>query len=416
MLRSAVLIAASAALTAITLVAIAGPLTPPAGPPVPTFKTLDEVEPRIPISGPTTITQPGSYYLTNDINITTSQSAITIQTDAVTLDLNGHTINGNNIGTNAITGISTGPRPIVIRNGRVSAFTGAGLNLSGTIYIEGVHASNCFEGFRLTGAINIVASHANTNLVDGFVLAATSGVAVLERCIADTNGGNGFFAATGATFRDCVANNNGLSGFRTQGAGVLHGCLAARNGIGFNLGEGSTANGCAADENNTNGFNTQQSASLAECVATRNGNSGFTTSAGTILNNCIARLNGGVGFVVGSGGLATNCAATANGADGFFLQSDARVTASIADGNGIAPGVTNGAGFRGTSDTVIDSVTATDNDIGIIGGFGGLVIRSTAAGNGTAFDFTNADHGPIVNLVVSSGPITSTSPLANIEY
>ncbi len=41
-----------------------GPLAPP-GAPAPTFKTLQQVEPRTPISAlPFTISQPGSYYLT----------------------------------------------------------------------------------------------------------------------------------------------------------------------------------------------------------------------------------------------------------------------------------------------------------------------------------------------------------------
>src|SRR5262245_40285062 len=40
-----------------------GPLAPP-GPPAPLFKTLEQVEPRRPISSvPFTINQPGSYYV-----------------------------------------------------------------------------------------------------------------------------------------------------------------------------------------------------------------------------------------------------------------------------------------------------------------------------------------------------------------
>jgi hypothetical protein len=44
-----------------------GNLTPP-GAPAPLFKTLDQVEPRTPISAfGTTLTAPGSYYLTANL-------------------------------------------------------------------------------------------------------------------------------------------------------------------------------------------------------------------------------------------------------------------------------------------------------------------------------------------------------------
>ena len=44
-----------------------GPLAPP-GAPGPLFKTLQQVEPRIPISAlPATLSQAGSYYLTTNL-------------------------------------------------------------------------------------------------------------------------------------------------------------------------------------------------------------------------------------------------------------------------------------------------------------------------------------------------------------
>ncbi|MHC4975610.1 MAG: hypothetical protein ACYTF7_03275 [Planctomycetota bacterium] len=77
-----------------------GQLTPPAGPVADSFKSLDEVEPRIPLSQETTpgdatrefiITEPGSYYLTQDTMLSASFMLISATGD-VTIDLNGYTV------------------------------------------------------------------------------------------------------------------------------------------------------------------------------------------------------------------------------------------------------------------------------------------------------------------------------------
>src|SRR5580704_7915636 len=65
-----------------------GSLTPP-GAPAPSMKSLDQIQPRTPISSPVAITQPGSYYLTTNI---VGAFSLTILTSDVTLDLNGFTI------------------------------------------------------------------------------------------------------------------------------------------------------------------------------------------------------------------------------------------------------------------------------------------------------------------------------------
>src|SRR5262245_8811913 len=68
-----------------------GALTPP-GAPGPTMKSLDQIEARTPISSaPFIITQPGSYYLTTNVTVS-SGDAITINANNVSLDLNGFTI------------------------------------------------------------------------------------------------------------------------------------------------------------------------------------------------------------------------------------------------------------------------------------------------------------------------------------
>jgi hypothetical protein len=102
-----------------------GPLMPP-GPPAPTMKTLEQVEPRKPITAPATISQPGSYYLTT--NATVSGNGITITSSNIALDLGGFTLTGDggmidygiliNPSTNAVNNVS-------VRNGKFVNFAGA---------------------------------------------------------------------------------------------------------------------------------------------------------------------------------------------------------------------------------------------------------------------------------------------------
>jgi hypothetical protein len=71
-----------------------GSLTPP-GAPAPTMRTLEQVEPRTPISAAGyIIDRPGSYYLTTNLFGAGGLGAIRIMTNDVSLDLNGFSIIG----------------------------------------------------------------------------------------------------------------------------------------------------------------------------------------------------------------------------------------------------------------------------------------------------------------------------------
>jgi Right handed beta helix region len=101
-----------------------GALTPPS-PPAPTMKSLDQIEPRTPISSaPFYITQPGSYYLTTNITVTNDDDCIVITADNVTVDFNGFTISdavGADAQGNGVI-IADGMKNITVRNGTIQGF------------------------------------------------------------------------------------------------------------------------------------------------------------------------------------------------------------------------------------------------------------------------------------------------------
>lgn len=127
---STLLAGASLAVLALATAPLAraqGSLTPPAGPPAPTMKSLDQIEARTPLGTPgathaTTITiaQPGSYYLVGPLS-PVAGDGIVITADGVTLDLNGFTISSPGIeGGASGAGVRiNSTRDVTVRNGHI---------------------------------------------------------------------------------------------------------------------------------------------------------------------------------------------------------------------------------------------------------------------------------------------------------
>ena len=193
-----------------------GSLTPPAGAPAPTMRTLMQAEPRIPIDTvPFTITQPGSYYLTT--NLVTASSGITISTNGVTLDLMGFTVSKegqpSGFGLSVVGSVSAPCRAVVVRNGSVRNFQ-TGVRL--------VNAQNCrFEG---------LASYDNSStgvLLDGDVSSTCVGN-VLEGCAVFDNGSYGIRLSAhqgscdGNSIVRCTVTGNGARSEAGQHSGGIY--------------------------------------------------------------------------------------------------------------------------------------------------------------------------------------------------
>jgi hypothetical protein len=167
-----------------------GSLTPPAGPPAPTMKTLEQIEPRRPISSlPFTILEPGSYYLTGSLTGSVNSTGIMIRSGDVAIDLNGFTLAGV---ANSLAGIR-GAVPVtnvVIHNGIIRGWGQGGVELSSS-------RSCRFERIQANqNQIVAIWSGSNTIVLD---------------CVLQQNTGGGLQIQGGGTVRNCVANDNGGS-------------------------------------------------------------------------------------------------------------------------------------------------------------------------------------------------------------
>lgn len=391
----------------------AGPLNPPAGPVAPSYKTLAEIEPRIAVNATNTpgdatsvfkITAAGSYYLADNITVgQAGKSTILIAHSDVTLDLNGFNVNGTvSAGSPSAHGIATDTNAdhVTVRNGTVSRFGGAGVNLR--------YGSAGGRGF----VVENITSESNT----GAGVYATQGR--VSRCTATSNGGAGIYVG-GGVIEACVSNSNGGAGIG-GGAGVsVHHSHADNNtGGGINLTEGT----------------------VGSCVARDNGGPGFAGS-GTFTGNQ-ASGNAGVGF--DGHGTFTGNQSSSNQGGGFDIDYPSivrdntctfespygiRITGNhcLIEQNTLAycdKGIT--VTISATSNRIdgnhVSNNAATPGLVGIeVLGLNNLIIRNTAHGNSAGNYAIGAGNSvaPRVAVVASdgwSGITNANHPWANLGY
>lgn len=367
----------AAALLGSAALLTAGPLNPPAGPVAPSYRTLTEVEPRIPISAATTpgdatstfrISQPGSYYLTGNMTGESGKAGIRVVASDVTIDLNGFTLAGVAGSLHGITFSSATVRNTTIRNGTVVGWGGSGINFNGTInpagLIEGITARN--------------------NTLDG--INAGEGGRVVN-CAASNNGGAGFDVLNEASFDHCVATLNGTVGFSSTFGGSFSSCLARQNATdGFGLSGGYAV--------------------VSACTSSLNGGAGFSGSRGTF-HACDSSFNSGVGYSFSSGVVVEECTANVNGAGGFSVISSAALR------NNNVSGGTTGILASGT-DNRIEGNTVVGSSTGIsVTGTGNIIVRNSVTG-GTRYSIAAGNSaGPIVT---AAGMAANTNPGANYDY
>ncbi|CAN5859136.1 hypothetical protein BH11PLA1_BH11PLA1_18080 [soil metagenome] len=372
-----------AGVAALSRLSQAGPLAPPAGPVTSTSRPLGEIEPRTPIGPATTpgdatslyrITQPGSYYLTGNIQGVAGKHGILIAASDVTLDLNGFTLRGVGGASQGFSGIAGDPAfaRTVLRNGTIVNWDFYAVALS--------HSSSHYE--NLCAADNVaggIATSDNGSCIDcrsinnptGFSFSAGTSA---HRCHASGSAFAGFNVFTGCVLTDCTAHASG-TGFRTLAAGVVfRGCAAANNlGSGFEAGSNASLHMCSATSNTIHGITASSDSHIAECMSCRNGQHGISAFAGNHLHGNTCTSNG----LTGSG-YGINVTGTHNRLDGNHCTSNTQ---------GIV-------------------IAAAPN----------LLVRNSVGGNsGNGYNITsNNGFGP--NIFSSAGITSSGNPHANYEF
>ncbi len=357
-----------------------GSLTP-TGAPAPTMKTLDQVEPRIPISSlPYEITAPGSYYVTANLTGVSGQSGITINADNVTLDLNGFTLTGG-IGTGS--GIISTKQRIRIRNGNICNWAGHGIWLATSNFA-------CIEHVIIY-----------SNTVYGIIANEHT---VINNCQAYNNGDAGFKVGNNSKVSDSVSSANEEDGIELASSCLVSDCICRNNGddgiSGIDL---NNITDCVVSSNAFGIYLTGNNNMIKQSSAVSNSGFGISALADTRVADCVASGNGGHGVIVESRSVVERCTINKNATHGILVNSDSSVMNNTCIGNG-ANG--SGAGISATSGNKIKNNVFQDADIGLyILGRDNTVEGNAVYGNTDNYNIATAD-GNQLNLLIYEIPET----------
>ena len=200
-----------------------GSLTPP-GAPVPTMKSLDQIEPRTPVDAAHTpgnfsasyiISQPGSYYLAGNLTGESGKRGIEIDVGNVTLDLNGFTLQGVNGSANGVYFSHATDRNATVRNGTITGWGGSGINYPGRngIFEQLILATN-LTGIACGDNCQIWGCTINENVQSGVFVVGSGNLISRNNC-AGNNTQNTSLA--GGIY--VVGNQNRIEGNHVTGSG-----------------------------------------------------------------------------------------------------------------------------------------------------------------------------------------------------
>jgi parallel beta-helix repeat protein/putative cofactor-binding repeat protein len=350
----------------------------------------DEV--RTPISSlPAVITQPGSYYLTG--NLDGSAGGMNISTDDVSLDMMGFTIDGG--GTIGDYGIYFGTRNnITIRNGTIKGFGFAGVyqysTTAGNARVVNVRSLN-------NGTLGTSNAHS------GIFIAGLN--THIEGCTAGGNGGHGIYAGTNSKLLNNTAYSN--TGYYSLYSGI--GSILSSNtvydntgGYGIYAGASSRLVGNNVYNNTvTEGIYTQSNSVLSGNTSYSNTGRGIRADTGSYISGNTVRLNGATGILAYEGSTVMENTVYINGATGIDAKRGCTVINNTVYSN--ARWGIYGFGLNIIKDNTLSSNNTLDNvdEGGIYVGYSSRVTGNTVISNKQNNIYVNRDDSSIENNLVT---------------
>ncbi|HMP98032.1 MAG TPA: hypothetical protein PKA51_14005 [Kiritimatiellia bacterium] len=395
---------------------------------------------RIPIAAhqvPYIITNSGSFVVTD--NLTATGTAITVNADLVTIDLNGYIVSGT------VNGIlqSPGRHGLTVRNGRLRApLIGYGLQAQGRMTrVVDVTVLDYASGGLLVGDNALlrnveVGPNAATNL--SAVFGITAGPGLITRNVSVSGmrmaGGNGYgvLAAESAMIHGVqVRDNRGAQNFTGVAAGpaAVVRDLAARDNqagtsfYGATLGEGSVASSVAIATNQSTGISRGVFALVGTVFADLNITGvdwGVQIFSNSIVTRSVFDLNNGSAVLGQSGNLLLDNSARGGnitvGNDNLIAGNNLRGAPVVFDSRNYVfdnhfTGVTNALFANGNLNRV--DRNASDVGAGMIdaGGVNNLIVRN----RGPNFSVNAGANDHVAATLNGSASMTAAQPWANIN-
>ena len=325
---------------------------------------------------PYTVTNSGSYVVTENLAGSVGSNGIIIAASDVTLDLNGFIVRGV---PSSLSGIAvTGNRlNVIIKNGAVRSWGVNGISAqtaSNSVAQDIQSSNNGQDGIVMGSGASVLGCNSINNGRDGITLQASSLAAGIN---VRANGRYGITATEFCLLDGVISRENNSTGIKVgQVCNVIQSSLRANRGAGIEIGVGGLVSDCSVLENASNGV--------------------VALNSGVKIQRLSAFGNGGFGVVGAAGTMVEGSAIRRNTNGGVRVQSYSFVTDNMLDQNQTGPGVlVSGVYSR------VENNHATMNTVGFtISGSNNLVVLNSAVRNAPTnylYSVTNNFYDTVVN-------------------